>query len=226
MDCEQLIIMGIVIMICICLYNKLCNKSERFTVSGKSKFPQKPVNGNTRNRNNGNKLNGNGNGNGNRNGNGNGTGNGTGNTRNAKGGNKNSNGILPSNIVKPKAVEGGAIFASEEGNNEINPNVNFKLGCSIPNKLTAEDLLPKDDKTLNFKDEHPNVEGNLKNINFLTAGYQIGVNTVGTSLRNANQQIRSEPPNPQVAVSPWMMSTIGPDTLRKPLEICESECTA
>ena len=41
----------------------------------------------------------------------------------------------------------------------------------------------------------------------------------GQSLRNANRQLRSEPANPQVKVSPWLQSTIEPDTDRKPLEI-------
>ena len=52
----------------------------------------------------------------------------------------------------------------------------------------------------------------------LDAGFHVGVNSVGQSLRNANQQLRAEPPNPQVQVSPWMMSSIGPDLLRRPLE--------
>ena len=50
----------------------------------------------------------------------------------------------------------------------------------------------------------------------------LGINTVGQSLRNANLQLRSEPPNPQVSVSPWMNSSIGPDLLRRPLEVGDS----
>ena len=38
-------------------------------------------------------------------------------------------------------------------------------------------------------------------------------------LRNANLQLRSEPPNPQVKVSPWLQTTIETDTNRRPLEI-------
>jgi hypothetical protein len=56
-------------------------------------------------------------------------------------------------------------------------------------------------------------------MNFLTAGYHIGINTVGQTLRNANRQLRSEPLNPQVPVSPWLQTTIEPDTNRRPLEI-------
>ena len=60
------------------------------------------------------------------------------------------------------------------------------------------------------------------NVSMLQAGEHIGVNTVGQSLRNANRQLRSEPPNPQVNVSPWQNTTIGPDLMRRPLEISES----
>ena len=47
----------------------------------------------------------------------------------------------------------------------------------------------------------------------------MGIDTVGNSLRNANQQLRSEPANPQVKVSPWNQATIDPDVNRKALEI-------
>ena len=61
--------------------------------------------------------------------------------------------------------------------------------------------------------------GSLKGKNFLSAGALIGVNTVGQSMRNANLQLRSEPPNPQVPVSIFNVSTIEPDINRRPLEI-------
>jgi hypothetical protein len=55
--------------------------------------------------------------------------------------------------------------------------------------------------------------------NFLSAGHHIGIDTVGQSLRNANLQLRSEPPNPQQQVGPWNNATIQPDLMRVPLEI-------
>ena len=36
---------------------------------------------------------------------------------------------------------------------------------------------------------------------------------------NANLQIRSEPPNPQLYVGPWNQSSIEPDFMRPPLNI-------
>jgi predicted acylesterase/phospholipase RssA len=52
-----------------------------------------------------------------------------------------------------------------------------------------------------------------------SAGALIGVNTVGQSLRNANYQLRSEPPNPQVPVTVFNIPTIEPDMNRRALEI-------
>ena len=85
-------------------------------------------------------------------------------------------------------------------------------------QLTADELLPSDNSTL-WAQVNPSGEGSLKDRNFLQSGYHIGINTVGQTLRNANQQLRSEPPNPQVKVSPWLQSTIEPDVGRKPMEI-------
>ena len=92
--------------------------------------------------------------------------------------------------------------------------------CYPQNTLKPEDLLPtgKSKAATDFDNANPTGEGILKGVNFLDAGFHIGINTVGQSLRNANRQIRSEPPNPQVSVSPWLNTTIGPDLGRKPLE--------
>ena len=85
-------------------------------------------------------------------------------------------------------------------------------------QLTAEELLPQDNSSL-WAQVNPSGEGSLKDRNFLQAGYHIGINTVGQTLRNANLQLRSEPPCPQVKVSPFLNSTIEPDVSRKPFEI-------
>jgi len=85
-------------------------------------------------------------------------------------------------------------------------------------QLTAQELLPQDNSSL-WAQVNPSGEGSLKDRSFLQAGYNIGINTVGQTLRNANLQLRSEPPCPQVAVSPWIQSTIEPDVSRKPFEI-------
>ena len=85
-------------------------------------------------------------------------------------------------------------------------------------QLSADELLPQDNSSL-WAQVNPSGEGSLKDRNFLQSGYHIGINTVGQTLRNANLQLRSEPPCPQVKVSPWLQSTIESDLGRKPFEI-------
>ncbi len=90
--------------------------------------------------------------------------------------------------------------------------------CFPSKQLKPEELLPSD-KNSQWAKMNPSGRGSLKNNNFLNAGFHVGINTVGQSLRNANLQLRSEPPNPQMKVSPWMQSTIEADTNRKVMEI-------
>lgn len=57
----------------------------------------------------------------------------------------------------------------------------------------------------------------LKGQNFLEPRNQIGFpETTGGALRNANQQIRAEPPNPKSPFT-WNNSTIVPDLMQRPL---------
>jgi len=80
------------------------------------------------------------------------------------------------------------------------------------------DLLPKDHNS-EWAQLNPSGKGEVGHVNLLKAGYHIGVDTIGQSLRNANLQIRSEPANPQQYVGPWNLSTIEPDFMRPPLEV-------
>jgi nitrogen fixation-related uncharacterized protein len=93
-----------------------------------------------------------------------------------------------------------------------------QAACFPKEMLTPEELKPQDNSSL-WAQVNPAGEGSLKGRSFLQAGHNIGINTVGQTMRNANLQLRSEPPNPQVSVSPWNQTTIEPDTARKPLEI-------
>ena len=117
--------------------------------------------------------------------------------------------------------ETGALPSDPDSYVEASLNTDVP-SCQKKEPLTPKDLLPKDQAAEDFEKQNPDGEGILKGVNYLDAGFHVGVNTVGQSLRNANQQLRSEPPNPQVAVSPWSNTTIGPDLQRKPLELNES----
>jgi len=113
------------------------------------------------------------------------------------------------------SVEGGYSTYNE------NREESFK-SCFPRDRLTAEDLLPKDAADSKWARINPSGSGNIGDQNYLTAGYHVGINTVGQSLRNANLQLRSEIPNPQNAVGPWMISTIEPDLRQNTLEIGSS----
>ena len=106
------------------------------------------------------------------------------------------------------AYQGPAQFGSAEQ----------PAGCYPRDQLTPSELLPKDMNSV-WAEQNPMGPGSLKGKNFLSAGALIGVNTVGQSMRNANLQVRSEPPCPQVAVSIFNQSTITPDVSHRPLEI-------
>jgi hypothetical protein len=90
-------------------------------------------------------------------------------------------------------------------------------GCYPREQLNPMELLPQDVNS-QWAAVNPTGTGDIQGKNFLSAGALIGINTVGQSLRNSNLQIRAEPPNPQVQVSPWLQSTIEPDLSRRPLE--------
>ena len=89
--------------------------------------------------------------------------------------------------------------------------------CKRQDPLSPKDLLPANAESQKFNSQNPDGEGILKGVNYLEATFHAGVNTVGQSLRNANLNLRAEPPNPRVMVSPWLNSTIDADLSRKPL---------
>ena len=132
------------------------------------------------------------------------------------------------NVAHPNVADGssGSVMpAQPAGQNEVYASVsgiagnqNIAPNCSRKPIVNPDDLLPKDENS-QWAQLNPRGNGELNNVNLLQAGYLNGINTVGSSLRNANLQLRSEPPNPQSQVSPWLNSTIEPDLMRLPLEI-------
>jgi len=118
--------------------------------------------------------------------------------------------------VRPSDPNGNEVFSSAAGVNTSMPGL--PSSCSTQTIQNPAELLPKDSNS-QWAQLNPSGKGELANVNLLKAGYHIGIDTIGQSLRNANLQIRSEPPNPQLSVGPWNQSTIEPDFMRPPLEI-------
>lgn len=86
-------------------------------------------------------------------------------------------------------------------------------------EMSPEDLLPKNKNVEEFEKQFPTGSGSLSSKNFLVAGYNSGINTVSSSLRNANLQLRSDPYIEPKQISPFLQSTILPDQNRKSFDI-------
>lgn len=124
--------------------------------------------------------------------------------------------------VQPANPQGqNELFASAGG--LTTATTGLPPSCTRHKTSDPKELLPRDAHN-DFARLNPKGANDLSQVNLLSAGYHAGINTVGGSLRNANLQVRSEPPNPTKSVSPWMNTTIEPDLMRAPLEIgCGSQ---
>ena len=93
------------------------------------------------------------------------------------------------------------------------------MGDNIGQTVSSASLIPRDVvATEDFGQFSP--DKILGNQNYLDPRSQIGYpETLGGVLRNANQDIRSEPLNPRTPVSIFNLSTIPPDVMRPRFEI-------
>lgn len=133
-----------------------------------------------------------------------------------------------SSSIVPSLAGSTAVAASYPvGQNEVYANVpqgstTSTYGLPPASRSNASydpsELLPKDINS-QWAQLNPAGSADFKNVNLLKAGHLIGIDTIGSTLRNANLQERSEPPNPTTSVSPWLNTTIEPDLMRLPLEI-------
>lgn len=93
-------------------------------------------------------------------------------------------------------------------------------GYALQPVANPSDLLPQDQNS-QWAALNPNsmTQGNVLMPDLLQAGYHIGLDTIGQTLRNANLQLRSDPVIPKMDTGPWNASTIEPDLGRVPLEL-------
>ena len=93
-------------------------------------------------------------------------------------------------------------------------------GYAIQPVANPSDLLPHDQNS-QWAALNPVAmnQGSIVMPDLLQAGYHIGLDTIGQTLRNANLQLRSDPIIPKQEVGPWQNSTIEPDLARTPLEL-------
>jgi len=104
-------------------------------------------------------------------------------------------------------------YATVASNNANKNNLGvMNAGTGLASSLLPREVASKEDFGQFAPDEI------LKGQNFLDPREQIGwPETIGGTLRNANQQVRSEPPNPKQPYA-WNNSTIVPDLMQR--KIC------
>ncbi len=129
---------------------------------------------------------------------------------------KNTNSEMSASVQPSEPLGQNEVFAAANGVQTSMPGL--PTSCSQTGINNPSELLPNDTNS-QWAQLNPSGKGELANVNLLKAGYHIGIDTIGQTLRNANLQIRSEPPNPQLYVGPWNQSTIESDFMRPPLEI-------
>lgn len=86
--------------------------------------------------------------------------------------------------------------------------------------LSAGELLPKGEIGASWAAVNPSGMGDLKGQNFLEAGYHTNTAIAGVAQtnRNATWDIRSEPPNPQTKVGPFLQTTIEANPFKRGLD--------
>jgi hypothetical protein len=93
-------------------------------------------------------------------------------------------------------------------------------GYTSQSVANPKDLLPKDENS-QWSALNPTSmnKGDVLMPDLLQAGYHIGLDTIGQTLRNPNLQLRSDPIISKSDTGPWNQSTIEPDFARVPLEL-------
>lgn len=94
--------------------------------------------------------------------------------------------------------------------------INFETNSG---DLLPTDLLPKSQVTSEFDVSAPNTT-DLSARNFLVAGSAFGIDTKGSTLKNPSYDIRGDIPIPvNMNVSPWNVSSYGPDPYARQMTI-------
>jgi len=108
-------------------------------------------------------------------------------------------------------------YAGIGGIDAVGPSAEAGVGCEmkagtgLASSLLPREVAPQED----FGEFAP--DDILSGQNFLEPRQQTGYpETIGGALRNANQQIRADPPNPKDPFV-WNNSTIAPDTMQRGL---------
>jgi len=112
----------------------------------------------------------------------------------------------------------GESASSESASNGKSADKHPIAGNPMAHVANPTDLLPNDVNNQWGELNTLSIES-FNTPDLLQAGYHIGLDTVGQTLRNANLQERSDPIIPKGDTGPWNQSTIEADYTRTPMEI-------
>ena len=121
-------------------------------------------------------------------------------------------------------MSGGASSYSAGGNAQPVESVQGRHPSSAAtyteSTLTTGELLPKGQVGASWDAVNPKGMGDIKGQNFLDAGYHANTAIAGVSQtnRNASWDVRSEQPNPQGAVGPFLNTTIESNPFKRGLD--------
>lgn len=121
-------------------------------------------------------------------------------------------------LTIPNIVDHGLASHNNSSSSHSEDSHNSSSSHSLLPVANPNDLLPKDMNS-QWGDLNSLNSNNITTPDLLQAGYHIGLDTIGQTLRNANLQERSDPIIPKMDVGPWNASTIEPDYGRTPLEV-------
>lgn len=132
------------------------------------------------------------------------------------------------NVSSQSITNSNSTYAPYNGNSNSQIATSADSASAINQLISTKavsnpaDLLPNSSAN-DWSNLNPVSSSDLRNINLLNPTQLVGINTQGSSLRNSNLQVRSEPANPRTNTNcPWNISTIETDTFRRPLEIGSS----
>lgn len=121
--------------------------------------------------------------------------------------------------AQPKEVAAtGAVPVQQADPSAVKPKPASGSGYALQPIANPEELLPKDENS-KWASLNPVNQGSVMTPDLLQAGYHIGLDTIGQTLKNPSYDLRSDPYIPKKEVGPWNQSTYEPDLMRVPLEV-------
>ena len=122
-------------------------------------------------------------------------------------------------VLAPSELsESNHITIPSEGGDDGAEPVQKREGYTALETADPSELLPNDVNNA-WSQLNPTAQGDIHNPDLLQAGYLIGLDTIGQTLRIPNYQLRADPIIPKQNIGPWNQAPdVDPDYGRVPLD--------